>query len=734
MDIFSEPMRRDPYPTYARARETSPLLYLPEAGMWAVFDYEGVKRALYDHEAFSSDLPASRGARFEWLPFLDPPRHAKLRAIITRAFTPRSIAGLEPRVRELSRGLLDDALGRGEFDLVADFGNPLPTMAIAEMLGVPVGEWPALRRWSEATVNLTLTLVGSAEEAAAAGAAFAKADGEMRDYLGRRLAERRAAPRDDLLTRLATAEVDGERLGEDEIVHFVQLLLAAGIETTTNLISNAVLCFLEHPAELARVREDPALLPSAIEEVLRYRSSFQSAFRVARRPVELHGRTLPAGAIVLATIGSANRDPAHFEDADRFDVGRNPNPHLAFGHGIHFCLGAALSRLEARVGLADFLARAPSFALAGDGPWRPRASFQMTGPVSLPLRLGSGGPRPGGARGGAGARPAFEGARGGAGARPAFEGAIDAGVAFLRERQAPNGEIADYFCGDERMRGELVYFVSPFPAAFVADALRHVDHPDAGTVVAKARTFLLDTMEGPGLWRYWYRDDLPLPPDADVTACAGHALAGLDAPPSALAENRRVLAKYRDDDGLFYTWLDDGGYRGDNDVDSVVNANVILYLGETPETRPAIEFLNQLIEADEEADTYWYYLDDLALYYTMSRALYRGVDGLAKSRAALVERARRRRAGDGSFGSDLQTAMALLTLLNCDHEGPADLAPALEALAGRQRRDGSWACEAFYAGPPPPDPRQAWFGSAELTTGLCLEALARGRSKLRRGG
>lgn len=181
--------------------------------------------------------------------------------------------------------------------------------------------------------------------------------------------------------------MDGQQLSGDELLRLVQLLLAAGTETTTNLIDNAVLCLCEHPDQRARLRAAPELLPSAIEEVLRHRSPGQAMFRRTRRAVELHGQTIPPEQFVLVLVGAANRDPAQFRDADRFDIGREPNPHLAFGHGIHFCLGAPLSRLEARLGLGELLGRMPDFALASSAPWTPRQAFHVHGPTHLPLRF-----------------------------------------------------------------------------------------------------------------------------------------------------------------------------------------------------------------------------------------------------------------------------------------------------------------------------------------------------------
>jgi cytochrome P450 len=226
-----------------------------------------------------------------------------------------------------------------------------------------------------------------AGEVEAAFAEFRAATDEMSTYVADMIARRRAAPQDDLMTRLVEAEVDGERLTHGEILGFFQLLVVGGQETTTNLITNAVLCLVENPDQLAHLRAAPDLLPAAIEEVLRYRSPLQWVMRTPRRDIELSGQVIPAGKLVLPMIGSANRDPRHFPDPGRFDVTRDPNPHLAFGHGVHACLGAPLSRLEARIALADLLGRLKGLALAGDGPWQPRQALHVHGPARLPVRF-----------------------------------------------------------------------------------------------------------------------------------------------------------------------------------------------------------------------------------------------------------------------------------------------------------------------------------------------------------
>jgi cytochrome P450 len=382
MDIFSDENRRNPFPLYDHMRAASPLLRVPPPfNGWMVFDYETVKWLLNDPQTFSSRVPAPN-----WFIFSDAPEHTKLRGLISRAFTPRMIANLEPHIRRLSAELLDAVMERGAFDLVSDYAVPLPMKVIAGMIGIQLSEWATYKRWSDMILRLSYSRSGG-PEAERALREFTEVTAEMGAYLDRMIAERRVRPQDDLLTRLLEAEVDGERLSAAEILGFLQLLVVAGQETTTDLIDNAIVCLLDNPDQLARLRSEPQLMESAIEEVLRYRSPLQWMMRTPRRETELHGQMLPAGAFILPMIGSANRDPRVFPDPNRFDIGRNPNPHVAFGHGAHFCLGAALSRLEARIALTDILSRFQSFEWANSGPWPPRPALHVHGPASLPLRF-----------------------------------------------------------------------------------------------------------------------------------------------------------------------------------------------------------------------------------------------------------------------------------------------------------------------------------------------------------
>lgn len=346
----------DPFPWYARMRERQPVALDTTRRACDVFGYDGVQRVLSDYAVFSSER--GRGGEHgnplgASIISLDPPRHRQLRSLVTQAFTPRTIARLEPRIAEITTALLDAVAARGEMDIIGDLAYPLPVIVIAELLGIPISDRERFKLWSDAIVQ------GAHSEAGAAVMTTFGPNwyGEMVQYFLRMIELRRHEPRDDLISGLIAAQVEGESLTTQELLGFCILLLIAGNETTTNLIGNAVLCFEDFPEAVDRLRAAPDLLPSAIEEVLRYRSPVQSMFRVSTQAVALDGTTIPADTWVTAWIGSANRDPAQFPDPDRFDITRSPNRHLAFGYGIHFCLGAPLARLEARVALGALLSR-----------------------------------------------------------------------------------------------------------------------------------------------------------------------------------------------------------------------------------------------------------------------------------------------------------------------------------------------------------------------------------------
>lgn len=384
MDLFSNEARRDPYPLYERLRASGPVARDPRSGVFLILDHAEVKAALHAPDVFSSQAAPPGGKPLEWLIFFDAPRHTKLRALVLRAFTPKIVAELEPKVREITRELLDPLDERGGFDAAKDLGMPLPLLVIAELLGVARGDRPHLERWSRAILGLSNMIFGG-DEAAKAALAFREATAEAEAWLAGAIEDREARPRADLLSDLVRAEVDGERLSRRDVLGFFQLLLTAGTETSANLIGNAVRTFVEMPDVFAKVRATPELLPAAIEETLRHRSPLQAVFRETTRDVHIGGATIPARSLVLLMVGAANRDPKVFVDPDRFDLARDPNPHVAFGHGVHFCVGAALARMEAKVALGELARRFERLELA-DEPWRPRRSFHIHGPESFVIR------------------------------------------------------------------------------------------------------------------------------------------------------------------------------------------------------------------------------------------------------------------------------------------------------------------------------------------------------------
>jgi len=365
-------------------RAASPVVHIEAPDLFLLLSYDVVKRALLDADAFSSAVSTGEITR-EWVIFLDPPQHGRLRALIQSAFSRRAVTELGPRIRTISQELLLPRLAGEEFDLVADYAVPLPLRVIAEVLGAPAEDIVKLRAWSDVVLGLAHYASGD-PRADAAGKAFTVASDEMRAYLSCLLLERRNAPKEDLLTHLSQAAIDGDALEFDELLGFFQLLLVAGHETTTNLIANAAIAFAENPGARNLLRTDPTLAPAAIEEVLRYRAPVQVAFRETKREVEIGGTVIPPGKRVFAMIGSANRDPDRFPEPDRFDLKRGSNPHIAFGHGLHFCIGAQLARLEAQIAFSDLFTAKTAIEVL-DQTWKPRETFHVHGPSSLRVAL-----------------------------------------------------------------------------------------------------------------------------------------------------------------------------------------------------------------------------------------------------------------------------------------------------------------------------------------------------------
>jgi cytochrome P450 len=357
-------------------RANNPLSHDEQSGMWRLFDYDSVATVLSDPAVFSSDFSGLTPVQEDFETFrrgnfvgMDPPAHRKLRTLVSQAFTPRTVAGLQPRIEAITGELLDGVADVDQFDLVDTLAYPLPIIVIAELLGIPTVDRDMFIRW--AAVLFGGDQLEDASDMAAiqrALDAIAPTIREMNDYILDHIRHHRANPDTGLTSRLIAAEVDGERLEDQEIVGFVALLLVAGHITTTALLGNAVVVLDRHPAAAEALRADPDGLPTAIEEVLRYLPPFAQLGRRTTREVTFGDTTVPADSILMVNLASANRDERYFTEPDAFDVGRKPNAHLTFGHGIHFCFGAPLARLEGRIALRQLFDRYQDIAIEPDRP------------------------------------------------------------------------------------------------------------------------------------------------------------------------------------------------------------------------------------------------------------------------------------------------------------------------------------------------------------------------------
>jgi cytochrome P450 len=390
---WDEAFRANPYPYYKPLMEGAPRLLNVFVPMALVARHADCSAVLRDHEHFSSVPPRSplieeRIAVFGDAPrvvFSDPPVHTRLRRLVSRAFTPRRIRELEPKIREFTNSLLDRAAAGGGLDVMADLANPLPVMVISHMLGVPAEHYPMFKRWSDTVIESDNTPPGMSLPQEVRDAFSA-----LREYFVAEIDRRRRNPGDDLVSVLVAAhEGSDEVLSEAELVAFVVLLLLAGNETTTNLIGNGMLALARHPGELERLRRAPELTPSAIEEMLRYDGPVQSTVRHIRQDTEIAGTMVRAGTMIFVLLAAANRDPAQFKDPDRFDITRAPNDHLAFGEGIHFCIGAPLARMESAIAIGSLLERFKQIRPAApEAPLKYKGSFFLRGLASLPLQVG----------------------------------------------------------------------------------------------------------------------------------------------------------------------------------------------------------------------------------------------------------------------------------------------------------------------------------------------------------
>lgn len=345
----------------------NPVAFDEQTSTWNVYGYDEVQEILAHPKTFSSgtadlvavevDPEVMEGNLLQ----MDPPGHGKLRKLVSSAFTPKMVADLEPKIVKLTHELLDQVQGQDRIELVGDLAYPLPVIVIAELLGVPASDRDLFRGWAERMMETSIELL-KAERGEEQERAFKEqmdSIAKLRDYLRVHVVERRKHPREDLLTRLVEARVDGERLSDNEVVNFAYILLIAGHITTTLLIGNTALCLDAHPEEDALLRADRSRIPGVLEETLRFLTPFSLALRATTTEVELSGQRIPSGQMVMLWLSSANRDPRQFERPDVFDPSRASNAHLGFGRGIHFCLGAPLARLEGRIVLDILLDRFP---------------------------------------------------------------------------------------------------------------------------------------------------------------------------------------------------------------------------------------------------------------------------------------------------------------------------------------------------------------------------------------
>ena len=368
----------NPYPLYQALREAEPVYWSQAWRCWILTRYDDIQAMLRDSQRFTSldrftstvkpEIPEPVWEQIQPLVRhfnagvvnADPPDHTRLRNLLHKAFTAPTISKLQGYVRQLVDQLLDKVKGDGHMDLVRDLAYPLPVGVIGELLGVPLEDHDKLKRWSSGIMEFMTTPRPTTEALFRSQEAILN----LRDFFRKIYIQRRERPDDKLVSTLLAVRDEGDRLSEEELLSTCVTLLVAGHATTTNLIASAVLFLLQHPDQLRKLRENPALIEGAVEESLRYDGPFQRNRRIAREDVIIGGKHIGKGQLVLAFLGAANRDPTHFPDPDRFDIERHPNRHISFGAGVHFCLGASLSRLEARIAVNSILARMPDLRLA----------------------------------------------------------------------------------------------------------------------------------------------------------------------------------------------------------------------------------------------------------------------------------------------------------------------------------------------------------------------------------
>ena len=389
----------NPYPLFQRMREQDPVYWSDYFGFWILTRYEDVFNLTRNHSVFSS---ARRfHAMFDTLPedvrkgldllylhystgiiFSDPPNHTRIRGLVSRAFSARYIESMRPHVQSIVDDLLDAVQGKDGMEVIADLAYPLPARLICEIMGLPLEDRPKFRKWSDDIIALQST--GRADAAKTEQGQRSLRD--LRNYFADQVADRRRHPGADVLSILVQANEQGDRLSEPELVSTSVTLLTAGQETTTSMISSGLLWLLRNPAQLQKLRENPSLVDSAVEEMLRYEPPVARQHRITMEDIEIGGKSIKKGQIVSGMTGAANRDPNQFPDPDRFDITRRDNRHLSFGHGIHFCLGGPLARIEGQVTFNTLLRRFPHIELATSQPqWRQDLTLRRL--VALPVRF-----------------------------------------------------------------------------------------------------------------------------------------------------------------------------------------------------------------------------------------------------------------------------------------------------------------------------------------------------------
>ncbi len=361
-DPTSDRIRNNPYDTYDRMRDKDPVHRMRLINAWVLTRYEDVDMVLRDHRRFLKD---DEIIEYRSMLNSNPPDHTRLRAIVSKAFTPRSVAELYPRIERMVSGLLDDLEGEERIDLIEKFAFPIPITVIAEMLGVPSEDMDIFEAWSN-DISLVIEPYQTEEQEARVN----RASEELFEYFEGIMEQRRREPQDDMITALMNAEEEGDKLTHDELLGTLLLLLVAGNETTRNLIGNGTLALLRHPDQLQRLRDNPDLLDSAVNELLRYDSPVQLDGRIAQEDLEIAGTQIQAGERVISAIGAANRDPAAFTNPNAVDIGRREKSHISFGRGIHHCLGAPLAIMEGRIAFAALLDRYSSISLVSEPEFR----------------------------------------------------------------------------------------------------------------------------------------------------------------------------------------------------------------------------------------------------------------------------------------------------------------------------------------------------------------------------